>query len=857
MSGEAVCHRPGPLAPYRALDLTTEKGFLCGKILGDLGADVIKIEPAGGDPARNIGPFYERPGQPRQSLYWWAFNTSKRGITLDVRTSPGQDTLKKLAGTADFLIESFPPGYLDSLGLDYSVLGQLNPGLIFVSITPFGQSGPFRDYKMTDLVAMALGGQMYVAGDADRTPLRIGVPQAYLLGGAHAAVAAMLALQHRERTGQGQFADVSIQESIIHVLSSELPFWEFTHTIFPRIGSRRPLGHLRGRQVWPCQDGFVTFRIMGGTYGRQIQYVVDWMDKEGMAGDLKKVDWERLDISAATQQQLDSWEAAMLRFFCKHTKADLFAEATRRHIALAPSYNLEELLADKHLASRNYWTKVDHPDLGMQVTYPGPAYFLGETPWRISCRAPLLGEHNEEVLSELEIAASPADTNESLRTKYRQLSGPNKLNGPHNNALDGILVVDFSRVFSGPLVAKYLGDFGATVVKIESRRSPDLARVTAPYKGGKPHLDRSGPFVVANSSKYSLGLNMADRRGVEVAKRLIAKADVIVENFSPGVMERWGLSYEEVKKVKPDIIMFRHSIMGQTGPLAHHPGFGWNANGLAGFNHTTGWPDREATGPSVPYPDFVAPWFGVVSILAALDYRRRTSKGQCIDQSQLEAGVTMLATAILDFAVNGRDRGRRGNVCAAAVPHGAYRCQRNDPSTGSGQALSTGSPRTEQAGRDRWCAIAVNDETWPAFCRAIGNPTWTSDPRFSSFAGRKTHEDELDKLAAEWTMNYSAEDVMARLQAAGVPAGVAQTNQDLIESDPQIRHRGHFIPLKHTELGVALHQNWPIRLSLTPARIKPAPCLGEHTEMVCTQILSMSDEEFVELLGVGVLESPQ
>jgi len=842
---------PGPLAPYRALDLSTEKGFLCGKLLADLGADVIKIEPPGGEPARrNIGPFYQKDGFPKQSLYWWAYNTSKRGITLDIKTHQGQDTFKKLVRTSDFLIESFPPGYLDSLGLGYSTLGQLNPGLIFVSITPFGQTGPYRDLKMTDLIAMSMGGQMSLAGDEDRAPLRIGVPQAYLHAGAHAAIACIMALLYREKSGKGQFADISIQESILHIMSTELPFWEYTRTIFPRVGSRRPLGHLRGRQVWPCKDGFVTFRILGGTFGRQIRTLVDWMNEEGMAGHLKEINWEKLDMSVVSQPQLDSWEAVMLRFFTSHTKAELFRGATRRHIALAPSYNFQDLLEDKHLADRNFWTKVEHPDLGIQVTYPGPAYLFSETPWKISRRAPLVGEHNQEVLIESSmpplVKGVPRLIGGDLALTINEADNISNSKGSQKSqALGGLLVVDFSRVFIGPLVAKYLGDYGATVVKIESRTSPDLARVTAPYKGGKPHLDRAGPFVVANSSKLSLGLNMTDKRGIEIARKLITKADVIVENFSPGVMERWGLSYEDVKKFKPDIIMFRHSIMGQTGPLCHHPGFGWNVNGLAGFNHTTGWPDREAVGPSVPYPDFSAPWFGVVSILAALDYRRRTGRGQCIDQSQLEAGITMLASAILDFSVNGRDRGRRGNSSSSAVPHGAYPCQSRQVGTSTGQ---------EQAGDDRWCAIAVRDEAWPDFCQAIGNPPWIHDSRFSTFTSRKANEDEIEKLVADWTVNYSPEDIMSLLQAAGVPAGVVQNNRDLMERDPQLIHRQHFVPLKHTEMGVAMHQNFPPRLSLTPAVIKSAPCLGEHTEMVCREIIGMSDEEFAELAGDGVLE---
>lgn len=824
-------NRTGPLTPYRVLDLTTEKGFLCGKVLGDLGADVIKIEPSEGDPARKTGPFYQTPGQPRYSLYWWAFNTSKRGITLDMETPSGREYLKKLARSADFLIESFHPGYLDNLDLGHSALSRLNPGLIFVSITPFGQTGPYRDFQMTDLTAMALGGQMYIAGDEDRSPLRIGVPQAHILAGTHAAVGCMLALQHRRRTGRGQSIDVSMQESVIHILSSELPFWEYSHVVFPRTGPRRPLGQLRGRQVWPCKDGFVTFRILGGTFTRQIGYLMRWMDEDGMAGPLKLVLWESLDMLSVSQEQMDSWEEAIIRFFTKYTKAELYESATQRHIALAPSYDFRELIQDSHLLSRKFWVKVAHPDLGTEVTYPGAPYVFSRTPWRISRRAPLLGEHNSEVRAEME--SSTTRETVSSQTADRPPLTDYRRPGPTPLPLSGVLVADFSKVYSGPLVTKYLADFGATVVKIESRTSLDMTRVTPPFAGGKGHPDGAGSFIVANSSKYSLGLNMGHPRGVEVARRLIARSDVVAENFAPGVMEKWGLDYEAIQKIKPDIIMFRHSIMGQTGPLCRHPGWGWNVSGLAGFNHITGWPDREATGPNVPYPDFVAPWYGAVSILAALDHRQRTGQGHCIDQSQLEVGASCLATALLDFIVNGRDAGRQGNRSEAAAPHGAFPCK----------------------GRDRWCAIAVCQEsTWAAFCRAMGSLPWTADARFSTLAGRKAHEDELEKLVAAWTIDYPPEEVMARLQAAGVPAGVVQTNQDIMEKDAQLKHRQHFLSLAHPKIGTALHQNWPIRLSLTPPRVTRAPLLGEHTEFVCTEILGMSAAEFEGLVKAGILE---
>ena len=299
-------------------------------------------------------------------------------------------------------------------------------------------------------------------------------------------------------------------------------------------------------------------------------------------------------------------------------------------------------------------------------------------------------------------------------------------------------------------------------------------------------------------------------------------------------MERkWGLGYEGIKKIKDDIIMVSTSPLGQTGPEAQQAGFGLELVSRGGFTHFTGWPDQEAVGVGYPYTDTVTPPLAVVAIMAALDYRRRTGRGQYIDLSQHEVAVQHLAPAILDYTVNGREGGRTGNRHPHAAPHGAYRCQ----------------------GDDRWCTIAVfNDEEWGAFCEVIGEPAWTKQPRFDTLPARKENEDELDRLVENWTTKFTPEEVMHKMQAAGIAAGVVQSGKDLIE-DPQLEHRHHFWYLNHPEMGTCAYDGPPFRLSETPAELNmPAPCLGEHTDYVCTQILGMSDEEFIGLLNEGVFE---
>lgn len=398
---------------------------------------------------------------------------------------------------------------------------------------------------------------------------------------------------------------------------------------------------------------------------------------------------------------------------------------------------------------------------------------------------------------------------------------------------EGIKIADFSWIGAGPWTIKHLADHGAEVIHIESGTRPDLLRSTPPYKGNIAGLNRSAYFAIFNNNKYGMSLNLNHPRGREVARRIVAWADIVAESFGPGRMKEWGLGYEELREIKPDIIMFSTTQQGQTGPSAEQPGFGTQLVSLAGFTHLTGWADREPAVAYGAYTDSIAPRFGATALIAALDYRRRTHKGQHIDLSQYETGVHFLAPLILDYATHGRVASRVGNRSPCAAPHGAYPCR----------------------GRDRWCVIAVfTDEEWKGFCQAIGSPPWTQDSRFATLTQRKRNEDKLDKLVGEWTLNFTPEEVMERLQAAGVPAGVVENCRD-IYFDPQLEHRHHFWELTHPEIGPHTYDAPAFRLSRTPCQLHmPAPCLGQHTEWVCTKILGMSDEEFVELLNEGVFD---
>jgi len=393
------------LAGFRCLDLTNEAGFICGKILGDLGADIIKVEKPSGDPARKIGPFYHDIPDPEKSLSWFAFNSNKRGITLNIETKDGQEVFKKLVKSADFVIESFPPRYMDGLGLGYSMLNKINPRIIVTSITPFGQTGPYKDYKGADIVLVGMGGLQAFCGDPDRAPLRISFPQAYLHAGAEAAQGTMVAHYYRETTGEGQHIDVSAQESVLWCLLSLRPWWEFKNINRRRSGVNRAdmFTGVTLRMIWQCKDGHVMFSILGGQVGaRRNQALVEWIDSEGLASDfVKKMDWESLDMQKVTPDVIDLITDCIEKFFVVHTALELYEGALRRGIMLYPVCSIKDILDDPQLKARSFWEEVEHPELDAIITYPGAFAKLTQTPLGTRHRAPLIGEHNEEVYGEL------------------------------------------------------------------------------------------------------------------------------------------------------------------------------------------------------------------------------------------------------------------------------------------------------------------------------------------------------------------------------------------------------------------------------------------------------------------------
>lgn len=394
------------LSPYRVLDLTTERGLLCGQILGDMGADVIKVEPPGGSPARRIGPFFEDRADPDRSLYWWSYNRNKRGITLDLETDEGRALFKRLAASAHFLIESHNPGYLAGLGLGYRELAAINPGLIYVSITPFGQEGPKSAYAESDLVILAAGGPLILYGDEDRPPLRISVPQAYLHASADAAVGAMVANHERQHSGMGQHVDVSAQQSVTLASQANNLAWRLGADEARRMSGGVKLGSIRVPLVWRAKDGYVTsvflFGQQLGTFSRKM---MNYIHELGLCDTATRdKDWIGYGAMLLSEAEpLEEYERVVglvAAFLADRTKAELLKIALERGLLIAPITTIGEVLESPQLRAREYWQSVEHRELGRSVKYPGPFAKFGEAAITYRRRPPMVGEHNREVYSD-------------------------------------------------------------------------------------------------------------------------------------------------------------------------------------------------------------------------------------------------------------------------------------------------------------------------------------------------------------------------------------------------------------------------------------------------------------------------
>jgi crotonobetainyl-CoA:carnitine CoA-transferase CaiB-like acyl-CoA transferase len=607
--------------------------------------------------------------------------------------------------------------------------------------------------------------------------------------------------------------------------------------------------------IYPCQDGYVSVVFFGGVIGgKACRALVQWMDACGLAPQhMRDTDWNAwddaflADLRDAAQTEIDRVENALAAFFARFTMRELYTQALQRHVLLAPVAQAQTILEDPQLAAREFFVPVHHSALASTLPFPGPFACVNPTPLRTPRPAPRLGEHNDEILQhELgwsregrplhAVAPTP-----SARVAWPRLPLPQGDTQPaprpaaqrQKQPLQHVRVLDFTWYATGPIGTKYLADHGAEVIKVETALRPDGLRQAPPWRGSSDDLNTSQFFANYNTSKRSLALNLTRVEARQLVQALVREwADVVVESFTPGTMARWGLDYAALQQLRPNLIMLSTCMQGQTGPHAHYAGFGNTLAALSGFYHCTGYTDSGPMPVYGAYTDFAACRFVGITLLAALEHRRRTGEGQYIDLSQYEASLHLLTPMLLEYAANKRLTPRRGNACEHAAPHGIYRCQ----------------------GDDRWCAIAVTcDEEWQAFCRVLGNAGWTRRPRFATLTSRRQHGLELDRRVESWTRSLPALTVMHLLQQAGVPAGVVQSGADLLH-DPQLHHRGFFVPLEHPRMGRVLYEGHQFHLSESPGALwSPAPLLGQHTTEVLRDILLVPTAAIVRLREQGVV----
>ncbi|MBW2268688.1 MAG: CoA transferase [Deltaproteobacteria bacterium] len=807
----------------RVLELADEKGVYCGKLLADMGADVIKIERPGGDATRQIPPFVGNESDPDGSLFFLYTNTGKRGVTLDLARPEGRARFRELARTADLVVETLPPGSLDELDLGYASLRELNPALVLTSITGFGQTGPQRDFKSSDLVASALGSSMRVTGEAEDPPVRLAGSQAFVAASVTAAASSMIALYHSTASGRGQHVDISVEEvavSVSHICG--VGKWLDDGVIPTRCGTGLVAAVPSGS--YACRDGRVYLMVNRPLHWRAL---ARWIHE--VTGNVEVLDPMFEGPSSNRLPHRELLDLFIGDLVSQFSAADFYHEAQRRHLAVTPVNGAAEVAGDAHLAARDYFVDVEHPKLG-PLRQPGALYRLSETPWRTTRPAPGVGQHNAEVFgSEFDVSAE-ARAPSARREPSDGVAGA--------RALEGLKVVEFSAAMAGPWVGRFLAYCGAETIRVESKKHPDVVRLyvppRAPELGTQPQL--SPWFTDWNAGKRFVALDLTQPRALELAKRLVARCDVVIENYSSGVMDKLGLGYSELVRVNPRLVMLSTSGYGDRGPYHRYVTWGSNIEALAGLSKLSGFPWREGAITQYAYPDALSALHGLFAVMCALDHRSRSGRGQHISLAQFETTVGALGHVLMEHLVNGRDPQRQGNRSTHAAPHGCYRC----------------------AGEDRWCAIAVSsDAEWESFREVLGDPAWARAAKFNTLGARLANADALDEKVEEWTRERSDYEVMAVLQHAGVAAGVVQNVEDLLRNDPQLRARGFFEEIEHLKRGRVVATGVPLGLTGTPGRSGVAgAALGQDNEHVFGTLLGMTPQEIRECMDSGAIEGP-
>ena len=788
-----------PLEGLRVLDLADEKGELAGRLLADLGADVIRVEPPEGGKSRRLPPFHDGT-----SLYFAHRNSNKRGITLDLEHAEGRDRLADLAGRADVFIESFAPGTLAGKGLAPESLVERHPHLVALSITDFGQTGPYRDWVATDATLEAIGGTQFKAGVPGMPPLLPPGAIAYDVAGVMGCFSVLTALLQRQRTGHGQTLDLSVLEA-----TSQQCDWSFsngTHTLAKgqdpaemRIGSG-PM-----YRIYTCKSGYVRLVILSP---RQWHAMREWL------GDPEYLRDPMYDSFLGRLQIADAIAVTIGDLFATMPHEQVAAEAQRRGIVCTPVLRPEEVLANEHFVSRGTFADVEY---ARGETGPVAAGFFEIDAERQGYRhrAPEVGEHDAEVAGGVWTEPRPAP------------GGPAPA---PSRPLEGLRVLDFGIGGVGVEAGRLFADYGADVLKIESRSYFDFMRVVM-------SSEMSASFASSSRSKRGFGVNLKHEKGLALVRELIEQSDVVIENSSTGTMDDIGLGYASLKQLNPGIVMTSSQLLGSRGAWADWIGYGPSTQPIGGLVHLWNYADREEpAGSTSIFPDHLAGRVAAIVALATLYRRERTGVGGHGEVAQAEVVANMIGDLLLATGLAPGSVQPRGNRSERGAPWGSYPC----------------------TGTEQWVAITCrDDDDWKKLRLVLGEPEWALKPEFETLAGRRSAHDEIDAHLTEWTASQSKVSVTSALQMFGVPAAPMLTGSQQAQ-DPHFQARGYPRWIEQQELGwIGLEGPAFHASGMSDVVTRQAPLLGEHTRAVCRELLDLGDAEIEELVKAGTLEVPR
>jgi crotonobetainyl-CoA:carnitine CoA-transferase CaiB-like acyl-CoA transferase len=817
----------GALSGIRVIELGQGVSApFCAKLFADYGADVIKVELPEGDIARRWGPFPGDQPHPEKSGLFFFLNTNKRGITLDVHSRDGRDKLVQLLERADVLIENYEPRQMREWGLDYATLAKLNPNLVMISITPFGQTGPYADWHGYDLNAFHLSGAgSRYCGRPGEAPLEHGTFAADFFGAYVATTWGLAAVFGRQQVGGGQHLDVACAEAIAALFVGAQAIGSYAQD--GRFDTRTGVGLSFGAPatILPCKDGYVWMVALEPG---------QWNGLRAAMGNPEWAELEMFQDMIVRAQNSDMIYPLMEQWTMEHTKQEIMDLCQAHGCPTTAVFSVADVANLPHLKERRYLVDIEHPVLGTVRTMGAPVR-LPQSLGGPRQAAPLLGQHNAEVFAALDARAPVvrhgdreyAGTTPTPATARRSDGGSSR--GP----LAGIRVANFGWGWLGPVVGQTLSFLGAEVYKIESRVRVDINRTIPPFGEGIRDPDRSLQNHACWAGNGSVTLDLKKPQGQELARRLVAHCDVAVENFGPGVMAKLHLGYDDLRAVKPDIILTSMPAAGVVGPLKGIRTYGMSLSSISGLDSLTGY----VGGPPVPmenaFADPLGGAVGALAVLLALSFRERTGKGQHVDFSQQEAVAQLIAPAFMDYVMNGRVAGPIGNKhpLAAAAPHGVFRC----------------------AGDDRWISIAViTDDEWRALVEAMGNPEWAQTAEFADAAHRVCNIDALHARLSEWTGKFNDYALAHQLQAHGVAAAPVLNVGDLLH-DPHYTARRTFIEVQHPLGFKETIYGAYVKTSGFEPVIRPGPMIGRDNERVFKGLLGLTAEQYQELVDRRII----